>query len=156
MRVVRSALLFVCASGSIVTSCAHRQDAVTHEWSRPAPRHLFHGVSRVAAADILPVVDSKLGEASQRLQTDAALRLSPADASRMAGFPLDPDAEYVLVRGLCSGCGTGKFSVYAHADYLIVSHLSLGLRGTPPRAWPVVVKVGQVPTDVYVQYSVAQ
>jgi hypothetical protein len=154
MRSIGVALLF--AFCSVSTACVHKPVPAEDEWLRVAPRQLFAEATLVAAADVRPVAETQLSYASLRLGTVPAVVLSEADAVQLIGSPVEPVAGYVLVRGLCVGCGTGKFYVYGNDSYLIVSHVSLASAGTPATRWPVVLKLAELPADVYVQYSAFQ
>jgi hypothetical protein len=135
--------------------CAH-QTVSDHAWYRPDPKQALAALTRLPSTDVFPVAEKKIGDAAERLRETAAIRITHADVTELLGRPLSTDADHVLVRGLCVGCGTGAFYVYVGDDRVIVDNVSLAPRNAVPRPWPLVVKLSYVPRDVYIQYSSAE
>lgn len=140
----------------IFASCAHQTALSQHDWYRPAPKEAFTGLARVAPADVFPVVEDKIENAVQRLREMAAIQITDADVVELAGLQLNVEGDYVLLRGLCTGCGTGMFYVYVGGGRVVVDNLSLASGNALPKPWPVVVKLSDLPRDVYVQHSSAK
>lgn len=145
--------LAAVALGGVYAGCAHRQQNLEDGWFRRATRQMFEAAAPVSSEKVHPVTNSKLSEASRLLEHVAAVSISDTTAADLANARFDPSGVYVLVRGLCAGCGTGKFYVFMSDEYLIVDHLALASRETPATRWPVVLELTDVPSDVYVQYS---
>ena len=147
--------VFSVVAVSIISRCASHA-RTEHEWFKPAPSTLFSQTTLLPETSVRPVHKLKIPNASRRLQSAAAVVISSAEASDLLSLNVDAESRYLLVRGVCIGCGTGRFSVYVNADNVIVDHLSLAPRGTPPQAWPIIVELTGVPKEVFVQYSAAQ
>jgi hypothetical protein len=82
--------------------------------------------------------------------------LTGAEAADLLGTQIDAEGGYVLLRGLCGGGGTGKFDVYGREGSGDHRPRIACLAKRGGEAVAVVVKLSDVPRDVYVQYGIAE
>jgi hypothetical protein len=156
---VRTRVLMVSLGlllGWLLPGCVHQNAPSRHAWYREAPREAFSGASRISSSDVLAVSEENVAITVEKLITSPAIRLTSAEAERLSGREVSSDHDYILLRGLCTGCGTGTFFVLVGAGWIIVDNISLAARDTPPTAWPVIVKTPHMPRHVYVQYGTAE
>ena len=140
-----------------MVSCAAVSTASSdHEWLRPAPPALVGTLAKIPDSDFLPVSEAQRDHAIELLAEVSAVAVSETEARELA----EPDTKitegYVLVRGLCIGCGTGQFDVYGDRGVIVVDSIGLASRKARPLAWPVLVKLAAVPESVYVQCSAVE
>lgn len=147
-----AAWLLILVAGCTTTNTTHGR----HVWERRAPRGLYATVAEVAPTRVRPVAAAKRAEASERLKDADAVHVSESDAMALAGGSAEVTGDYVLVRGLCVGCGTGKFWVYENEEVLIVDDFGLAHRRTPATKWPILVKRTEMPRDVFISAGAAQ
>ncbi len=127
-----------------------------HDWVRNAPRELYATVTEVAPTRVHPVAATTRTEASERLKNAAAVHVSQAEATTLTAGTAEVTGDYILVRALCVGCGTGKFWVYENDEVLIVDHFGLAHRSTSVTTWPILVKRSEMPREIFVSAGAAQ
>lgn len=136
-------------------SCASRSSVASDSWVRNAPGELISTARRVSNEDVHVVAQDQLASAEGRLQEMSFVALSAEEAERLAEADLTGEG-FFLVRGICLGCGTGRFNVYFDGRRVAVDHVSLARATAEPTRWPIIVKLHAVPTEVYVQYHFAR
>jgi hypothetical protein len=112
-------------------------------------------LSRAEERVVFPVAIDQRVRAAERLETVPFIRLPREEAESLAEKPLDSD-HYVLIRGLCLGCGTGSFRAYFDGRNILVDHRSLARKGTLPTRWPVIVRLENDPEEVFVECGAAR
>jgi hypothetical protein len=112
-------------------------------------------LSRAEERVVFPVAIDQRVRATERLEAAPFIRLSMEEAERLSGKPLD-SGRYLLIRGLCLGCGAGSFRAYFDGSNILVDHRSLARKGTLPTRWPVIADLENDPKEVFVECGAAR
>jgi hypothetical protein len=141
----------ILALGAVLMSCTHaRKGATDDPWLRRAPEGLVSSATRIPKQDVLPVIASQLPSAIARLEQVPFVEITGAEAGQLTAGRVG-DGRFYLMRGLCLGCGTGRFVVYFDGRYVAVDHVSLARKRRNPTRWPVIVRLDTAPETAYAQ-----
>jgi hypothetical protein len=103
------------------------------------------------------VVTRNEAEALARLEHVPCIEVSEREAEELAGRVLGgTDGRFVLLRALCYDTPNGGFAVRWRPGAVLVSHGCLGTRPLPVVRRAVVVRLPDVPAEVFVSLDMAE
>jgi hypothetical protein len=151
MRSLLSALL-----ATLVFACRGAQPIGEDPWLKESPGLFASGWVRASQEDIWPVLPEERFSATQSLQTQQWLVISPTQAERLTRARPKPGKVPYLLRGLCIGCSKGDFILLQRGTEFAVYYGGAAILDTRVRQWPVVAWLDQAPTQLYVSCSVTR
>jgi hypothetical protein len=129
---------------------------ISDSWANPLRQHLDSDWVQLPPSDLQAVSREQRARASDVLETREWLAISANYAQVLTGESPRAGRVAYLLRGLCIGCGSGRFNVHRRETQLYVHHSGLAARQTPTTKWPVVVWLDEYPTQLFVEASAAR
>lgn len=160
MRLFTTGLLLV-----LVTGCARNRDGGTigttapaDPWVRRPPADIFTGdTRRDLAKDDFAVVTIDEAKALAKLESSPWVKITPQEAEQFLGRPFpEMNGQLILLRALSLNEFNGAYSVTVHAGSVWVRHDSLGDRPFPINRRALIARLPALPSEVYVDCSMAE
>ena len=143
----------------IVWPLAMAANSVEPSWRHPRDNTVSGPPDQeIGDKEISEVVVAKLASAKTALASNSFIALSKGQELFYVGrAPVcKPGTQRYLLRAVYGHRGTGVYSILRYGTSFVVSHSSLGRASPPPTASAVVACLSEEPSEVFVDYDIAE